>query len=198
MEFMAPPRLSLAMLKHLWDFALALISQWAALVTGGIVVAVIAFVERIRKKPIAGKLFWAAIIASFFFASFLAWRDERVRVESLHLDRLTLKPIDLANTVRGLTTSQSQKLARVYIGKWIEASGQISDIRTDVGMSVDRAGVTLKDDSGPVIAAVFVKKWTEPISVLRAGERIRLIGQISKIETNWIWLEDCELLEVPR
>ncbi len=71
------------MLRHIWDFVRAVLQQWAALVTGGVIVAVIGLYERASERPVAGRLFWAGVIISLGAAVFLAWRKERLAVENL-------------------------------------------------------------------------------------------------------------------
>jgi hypothetical protein len=70
-------------LRHIWDFVVAVLRQWGALVTGGVVVAAIAVYEHISGRPIAGRPFLIAVIISLLVAFFLAWRKERLTVERL-------------------------------------------------------------------------------------------------------------------
>jgi hypothetical protein len=77
----------MVVLRHVWQFVTAVLQQWAALVTGGVIVAVIALYERASERPFAGRLFWAGVIISLVAAVFLAWRKERLAVESLTLPR---------------------------------------------------------------------------------------------------------------
>jgi hypothetical protein len=75
------------MLRHAWEFAVAVVRQWGVLVTGGVVVALISVYEHWSERPIAGRLFWIAIIISLVAAVFLAWRKERLTVESFTAPR---------------------------------------------------------------------------------------------------------------
>jgi hypothetical protein len=75
---------SAAMLRHAWEFVVAVARQWGALATGGFVVALIGVYERLNGRPIAGRLFWIAVIISLLVAFFLVWRKERLGVEGLN------------------------------------------------------------------------------------------------------------------
>lgn len=189
-----------SMLRHIWDFLSAVIANWVAL-AGGIIGVLIGLLERHNKKPFIGRPFWCAMAFALLISCFWAWRDERLQVEALHLDKISLTPKELVQIFNERTTAQGENLAAVYTGKWIEVSGTISDVKFwPNGLFWKRAGVTLmnNDDpkNNPVVGATFVEKWTEPFSALRVGEKIRALGQIRKIEKGWVWLEDCELMEI--
>jgi hypothetical protein len=69
--------------RHAWEFVVAVARQWGALATGGFVVALIGVYERLNGRPIAGRPFWIAIMISLVVAFFLVWRKERLTVEKL-------------------------------------------------------------------------------------------------------------------
>jgi len=71
------------MLRHISEFVIAVLRQWGVLVTGGFVVALIGVYEHWSGRPIAGRLFWIAIILSLVVAFFSVWRKERLAVERL-------------------------------------------------------------------------------------------------------------------
>jgi hypothetical protein len=70
-------------LRHVWEFLVAVLRQWAALVTGGLIVAVIGLYEHATGRQFAGRFFWIAVIISLVVAFFLVWRKERLEVERL-------------------------------------------------------------------------------------------------------------------
>jgi hypothetical protein len=74
-------------LRHVWEFVVAVLRQWGALVTGGFVVALIGVYEHASGRPIAGGLFWIAVIMSLLVAFFVVWRKERLTVERLSRGR---------------------------------------------------------------------------------------------------------------
>ena len=65
------------MLSDIWRFLADLLDNWAAFMTGGIPVAVLALWERWQQRPISFRRF-AAIFLLFGFAaaSFQTWRQE--------------------------------------------------------------------------------------------------------------------------
>ena len=73
--------------RHIWEFIVAIARQWSTIVTGGFIAALILLYEHKTGEPIAGRLFWIAVITSLVVAVFLAWRKERVTVESLTAPR---------------------------------------------------------------------------------------------------------------
>jgi hypothetical protein len=74
-------------LRHVWEFVVAVLRQWGALATGGFIVALIGVYEHASRRPIAGRLFWMAVIISLLVAFFLVWRKERLTVERLSRGR---------------------------------------------------------------------------------------------------------------
>jgi hypothetical protein len=77
----------LIILRHVWEFVVAVFRQWGALVTGGFIVGLIVFIEHASGRPIARQLFWIAVVTSLVVAVFLTWRKERLVVESLTSSR---------------------------------------------------------------------------------------------------------------
>jgi len=71
-----------SILRHIWEFVVAVVQQWGLLATGGIVVAAIGIYERASGRPIVGLPLWIAVTASIIAAFFSAWRKERLQVES--------------------------------------------------------------------------------------------------------------------
>ena len=184
------------LLGHIWDFVIAVISNWIAL-AGGAIGTAIGLWEKFHNKPFIGRPFWLAMAATFLIACFWAWSDERRQIEKLHLDKISLTPRELVQVYNDRTSDQGEKVAAAYIGKWMEVSGTIFDVRFfPNGLFRKRAGVTLRSTDNPTVYPTFVEKWSEPLSVLRPGERIRAVGQIRRIDAYSVWLEECELIEV--
>lgn len=104
------------MLRHVWEFVVAVLQQWAALATGGVIVAVIGLYERASQKPVAGRLFWAGVIISLVAAVFLAWREERLTVERLN-----------AQIVPG----QRRKEARDHLSRLLRAKDKFVECLND-------------------------------------------------------------------
>lgn len=66
------------MYHQIWNFVCAVVDHWATLLTGGIVTAIVAFVERYNNKPINPKLMLRIFGVFLVWAFFLAWRDENI------------------------------------------------------------------------------------------------------------------------
>jgi len=58
-----------------WEFIVAVLVQWASLLTGGIVVGAVVIYERFR-KPLPRAVAIAAITLALFVAVFLPWREK--------------------------------------------------------------------------------------------------------------------------
>ena len=70
-------------LRELAVFISASVRHWGVLVTGGVLVASVVVYEHVTGRAISGSFFWGAIGASLFAAFFLAWRDERRKLQIL-------------------------------------------------------------------------------------------------------------------
>jgi len=58
------------------QYLLALVDHWAALMTGGILIAILALFERARGQAVSWRAYLLIAVVCFFVASFLAWKDE--------------------------------------------------------------------------------------------------------------------------
>jgi hypothetical protein len=72
------------MLRHVWEFIVAVFQRWGVLTTGGSLVALIGLWEHLSGRPIAGWPLWIAVALSLLCACFSAWRKERLAVEALN------------------------------------------------------------------------------------------------------------------
>src|SRR5580704_17197443 len=104
-------------LRHLWYFIVAVLRQWGALATAGVVVGLVAVVEHLTNRAIAGWPLWTAIISSLFAAFVSVWRKERLNWEQLGgLPFLSDTPKEIVGVFKDRTSTQAQKLARAYEG----------------------------------------------------------------------------------
>lgn len=79
-------------MRDLWLCFLAVLGQWVALMSGGIIIVLLALWERYKGYPIPRK-FYLMIFAFFIpFAFFLAWRDQSRRAEELEEKVLFVRP----------------------------------------------------------------------------------------------------------
>jgi hypothetical protein len=72
------------MLRHVWQFIVAVFDRWRVLMTGGVVVALIGVGEHLGGRPITGWPLRIVVAISLVCAFFSAWRQERLKVESLN------------------------------------------------------------------------------------------------------------------
>jgi hypothetical protein len=190
-------------LRYLVGFLAAVLRQWGVIVTGGVIVGVVALYEHFSGRSLAGWPLKIAIGLSLFVAVFFAWRKERQQWERIGgLAPLSATPRELMSVYDGRTTTQGEKLAKAYKGKWLKIEGTIYDA-VEYGLPMALIGssviVTLTGTPSYGLPPVFLRfgiKWRSPLSVLTSRDTIVVLGQIEKVEKHNIWLQRCELLEV--
>lgn len=110
-----------------------------------------------------------------------------------------VKPEDLMKIYKDNTEIQASKLAASYIGKWIQVSGTVSEVTTNIGYNHDTVHVTLNLRDEPFLPYFVLgfpsKQWLERLQILPRGHRITANGQIEKIGSHGLTLENCELVE---
>lgn len=74
------------MLRDIWVFAVAVISHWAAYLTGGVVTALVVAIERLTDWKMSKKWFVIIFCGVFILVSFfLTWREEFQRANGLQV-----------------------------------------------------------------------------------------------------------------
>jgi len=90
---------------------------------------------------------------------------------------------------------QADKLAEIYIGKWIRVSGPMRDVwEGDDGML---ALMRISDGNNMSIGMRFDMKWKDRLSVLSKNTTITVLGQIARIQLGQLNLHNCELVQIP-
>lgn len=189
---------------HIWEFVLAVWNHSIVLLAGVISLAIGIF-ERIRKKAITGRVLTIIGVIVLFVACFLAWQDERVKIE--RLDVLSVEPYDLVSLYKYRTESQGKALTQTYIDKWIEVSGSVAEVRVPQEHWFGTAGqlsvnTMSSKPNHPADAVATVnldftnKKSIRALQALSQGEKIQARGQVKKIGREVVDLENCEILEV--
>jgi hypothetical protein len=142
---------------------------------------------------------WTAFIC-LVVAGFSAWRKERQKWERLNgLATLSITPKELVKVYEGRTTLHGERLAENYKGKWIKVCGSINDVMVYSGLRNRVESVTVYLDWNhpePMVVLEFNKKWLNPISALRKGDSISVLGRISRVSDTSVHLDRCELLEI--
>jgi hypothetical protein len=101
------------MLRHIWEFIVAVLRSWGVLTTGGFVVALIGLWEHLSGRPIAGWPLWIAVALSLVCACFSAWRKERLTAESLTAPRPDFIFDSSQITIRSFTDSSGKPFVQV-------------------------------------------------------------------------------------
>ena len=108
-------------LRHVWEFVVAVLRQWGVLVTGGFIVALIGLYEHATGRPIVGRLFWSTVIISLLVAFFLVWRKARLTVE--RLDAM-------------ISRQQRRKEVRDHLSRLLKAKDKFVKILNDPNQTV--------------------------------------------------------------
>lgn len=78
------------MFHDFWDCARAVWRHWIGLLTGGVLMFMLGFLQNTGHK-IPPTAYWLVALGTLFFAFFKAWRDEH-RAKQEALNKLTLQP----------------------------------------------------------------------------------------------------------
>jgi hypothetical protein len=132
-------------------------------------------------------------------------RDESEKTEKKveKEERIVVNPEVTPEYLVGLfkehTSVQADKLATTYIGKWIELSGPLGDVfpRGYVGDGKYTSLVLFADRGIGLdkiyVAMQFDDRWLDRLAVLPRGTKIKILGQIERINKVEIRLDNCEL-----
>ncbi len=106
-------------------------------------------------------------------------------------------PHTLAALFQRNPDAQAKALLRIYIGKWIEVAGLVSDIDLSDGpqwlsLIILKRGM----EASPAVSLHFTHAWRDRLSVLAPGHEVRAHGKISRIGPSYLELTDCELAPV--
>ena len=167
--------------RHLWEFVVAVSQRWGAFVTGGVIVGIIAMYEHASGKPIAGWLFWIAVVISVFAAFFSVWRKERLRVEGLstgkevrdYLSR-SLTAIDKFNKV---INDPNQEVPLTRIDEWEAETCKY--LRQHVGEAAEH--LFMSETGAPLPPPYrFVEERSEPLRRLhyRSYQLHKILAQL--------------------
>jgi hypothetical protein len=88
-------------MSKLWMFLWAVLDQWAVLMTGGMVTALLTAVQYWREKPFSWRFQKWVIVIFIAVACFLAWREEYDRAQ-----RLVEEKADLQGQLRELRSNK--------------------------------------------------------------------------------------------
>jgi hypothetical protein len=192
------------------DYLAAIWKDWLSRMTtiASLIFVVIGLAVRITE--VGQARYWiAAAVACYIVASFQVWKQEQTTIASLRSEIASLKqaveglnqaegvttltPEELTGIFKNRTTWQGQKLAATYIGKWMTVSGSVKDIerfREQI-----RVGFSVAKFADPTVIMYFENEFVEPVSALVKGDKITVRGQVVRIESSHVSLENCELVK---
>jgi diguanylate cyclase (GGDEF)-like protein len=104
---------------------------------------------------------------------------------------LTVSPKSICSLFQGRTATQGNKLAAVYVGKWITLSGVIGDIDDQYGHFFVSFQQALGDH--PRIIMRFNEVWRERLEIINPGDTASVLGKVSTASEFSLVLHDCEL-----
>lgn len=108
--------------------------------------------------------------------------DERIIVD--------VTPEHLGRFVNQHTAIQADKLVEAYLGKWIKVAGPLGNVYSG---AVTFAYRTFGDVT--IYMYFDMEKWKDRLSVLTRDARINVIGQIKRVSSMEVQLENCELID---
>jgi hypothetical protein len=165
-------------------FIWALINQWAALLTGGLIIAFLAAIERRCGRSISWRAFLRLAILLLFFACFLMWREQDLQLN---------KPITVAFKygnampfmqpdsggqlwirMRAINIGANDIVCRVFLNK-LEKIGQPSPIWANDNLELFWAGTeyepqgnserTIPASKGRIFNIAVIKKGANELSI---------------------------------
>lgn len=121
------------MLRHIWEFIVAVAHKWGVLTTGGFVVALIGLWEHLSGRSIAGWPLCVAVALSLVSACFSVWRKERLTVESLTTPRPDFVFDSSQITIRSLMDASAKPFIQIgFLMRFInKGKGTAYNLRSD-------------------------------------------------------------------
>ena len=113
----------------------------------------------------------------------------------------SITPKYLIGIFRDHTDIQGAKLTAGYLGKWMKVSGSLGNVisttpnlaqLTFERAQLSRAGPTWFDSTG--FYMIFKKPWIDRLAIVKRGDKLTVIGQIERIDSVSVQLENCELV----
>ena len=96
------------MINDILDFALAVLTRWSALLTGGVVAAAVAVYSYFGRRRLGKRAYAAILLLYFVGAAFLVWRGERVS------RRLAERDLQQREAAIATVTARAEKSAQEF------------------------------------------------------------------------------------
>ncbi len=124
-------------------------------------------------------------------------------------DQLDIAPEKLLDFYEKYNEAQAEGLVQPYIGKWLEMSGRVTEVRRELApLREDTRGIKYainvaietrrqgSPKSHIVTQAIFEdQRWMDRAVVLKRGENIKVRGMIKSVYSSGFHLEHCEIVE---
>ena len=100
-----------------------------------------------------------------------------------------IAPKEITAIYDGKTEAQGDQAAAIYIGKWLQVSGKVSDVSSDCKVQLQSEG------DNPILFLRFPREEFDRLQILPRGHFLTANGQIKYFSGNYILLINCELLK---
>jgi hypothetical protein len=94
--------------SEFWMFIVNVLSNWQAIVTGGVIAVAILLIEHKINRNLTWKFLWYILGVALFVSCFLAWHDEHHNAEELKVEKSDL--ISQRNTLQVKVDDKQQEI----------------------------------------------------------------------------------------
>ncbi|SRR6266851_4049921 len=104
------------------------------------------------------------------------------------------EPSYLMGLYQGTTKIRADRLAAIYVGKWLRVSGSVYNVGSSLGVQI----VVVLQEEGqeePRLFLVFNESWAERLELLHPKQEIKALGKIERISSTTIDFRECELID---
>jgi hypothetical protein len=184
-------------------FARALWTEWATLLTGGSIIAIVFIWSTASGKSVPPGVNWLVLALTLIIAAFLAWRKQAVFANSstpiptsaaAKPKRVFVResPESLMALCKGLTSLMSEPIVAAYKGKWIKVSSDVLNVSKSF-QSTGYEVLAYTSASNIQYNLHFTRDWNEEVSILRPKHNVQAVGRISHFGSSHLFLCDCEI-----
>jgi hypothetical protein len=113
----------------------------------------------------------------------------------------SITPEYLIGIFREHTAIQGATLTAAYLGKWMKVSGSLGDVVSTTPnlaqLTFERAEVPFTERTWfdyTSFYMMFRRPWIDHLEIAKRGDKLTVIGQIERIDSVSVQLENCELV----
>jgi hypothetical protein len=109
-------------------------------------------------------------------------------------ERMLLRqtPEDLVALYGGATQAQGDRLVQPCIGKLMEVTDKVGDVKHTDGRST--ISFPSFGAAGIHVIMLFDEDWLDPVSVLTMGQQITVRGKLKAVDAHVVCLDHCKLI----